>query len=228
MADQHKIQITNQYLTIKNIQTLFKTSSLPGVKAQKKMAPQPRPGQPNRWDLPPNDCRQAGVLLVLYQPTFTEELHLVLIRRPEYPGVHSGQISFPGGRHEPGETLTETALRETEEEVGISPKTLQMIGRLSSLYIPPSNFCLYPYVAYSPVYPTFQPDNKEVAEVIETPLTLLLDPANRHVEMWDLGEHGKRRVPFFNVFGHHVWGATAMILSECLTLLDNILYKTGD
>lgn len=225
MVDKSKVHL--QSPTIDNIQALFKTALLPGVAAQQKMAPQPRPGQPNRWDSP-NNCRQAGVLLVLYKPTFTQELHLVLTRRPEYPGVHSGQISFPGGRREQGETLMETALRETKEEVGILPETLQIVGSLTSLYIPPSNFCLYPYVAYSPVYPTFQPDNKEVAEVIETPLTLLLDPKNRHVEFWDLGEHGKRRVPFFNVFGHYVWGATAMILSEFLVILDAILYKTGD
>ena len=197
---------------------------LPGIEGQIKMAPQPRPDQINRWDTSDN-CREASVLLFLYPYTTPRqsapELHLVLIRRPEYPGVHSGQIALPGGRREDNELLQSTALREAHEEVGLVPETVEIIGQLSSLYTPPSNFCIYPFVAFSPVRPEFRPDAIEVAELIEVPLSLLFNPATYKEEMWHIPNYGDRRVPFFDVFGHYVWGATAMILSEFLTLLQN-------
>lgn len=195
---------------------------LPGQPAQIEMAPQPpADSKVNRWDNP-DDCRKAGVLLLLY-PHITlansSELHLVLIRRAEYPGAHSGQISLPGGQHEAGETLQETALRETYEEVGVLPKTVEMMGQLTALYTPPSHFCIYPFVAYRSSRADFNIDPLEVAELIEAPLSLLLDPAIYKEEIWHFKKYGTRRVPFFDVFGHKVWGATAMILKEFLTLL---------
>jgi len=196
---------------------------LPGVAGQKKMAPQPRTGNVDRF-VQPDDCREAGVLLLLYPHTATvngaePELHLVLTRRTEYPGVHSGQISFPGGRREEDEALEDTALRETREEVGVLPGTIDVIGCLSSLYTPPSHFCIYPFVAFSPIRPDFRPDPQEVAELLETPVSLLLNPTVRKEEIWHFEKYGARRVPFFEVYGHKVWGATAMILSEFVTLL---------
>jgi 8-oxo-dGTP pyrophosphatase MutT (NUDIX family) len=194
---------------------------LPGHDGQAKMAPQPPAGSKiNRWVVP-EDCREAGVLLLLY-PGVTNsdsELHIALTRRTEYPGAHSGQISLPGGRREGNESLQSTALRDTREEVGVLPNTLQIIGRLSSLYTPPSNFCIHPFVAFSFTYPKFQLDPKEVAELIETPLSFLLDPTVHKEETWYFEKYGKRRVPFFDILGHKVWGATAMVLSEFLTLL---------
>jgi 8-oxo-dGTP pyrophosphatase MutT (NUDIX family) len=192
---------------------------LPGRAAQIKMAPEPSDGQ-DRWQNV-DDYREAGVLLLLYPdgPDVQSELNTVLTRRTEYPGVHSGQISLPGGRREGSEMLQTTALREAEEEIGIWPESIEVIGRLSSLYTPPSNFCIHPFVAFNPVRPDFRPDPKEVAELIEVPLGLLLNPATRQEEIWRFQNIGQRRVPFFDVFGHQVWGATAMILSEFLELL---------
>jgi len=189
--------------------------------AQMKMAPEMGEGQLDRWEWVEH-YREAGVLLLLYphQTYSRSELHLVLTRRTEYPGVHSGQISFPGGRRENGETLQTTALRETQEEVGVLPQTLQMMGQLSPLYTPPSNFCIHPFVAYSPTRPVFSLEPKEVAELIETPLSLLLNPATCKQENWHFPHYGRRRVSFFDVFGHKVWGATAMMLSEFLVLLN--------
>jgi 8-oxo-dGTP pyrophosphatase MutT (NUDIX family) len=196
--------------------------SLPGMAAQIKMAPEGVDGQPERWEKV-TYYREAGVLLLLYPHSTLAypELHLALIRRTEYPGVHSGQISLPGGRREEGETLQTTALRETWEEVGVLPETLQVVGQLSSLYTPPSKFCIHPFVAFSATRPAFRLEPKEVAELIETPLRLLLDPATRQQEIWSFPQYNKRRVPFFMVLGHKVWGATAMILSEFLALLKN-------
>jgi 8-oxo-dGTP pyrophosphatase MutT (NUDIX family) len=195
---------------------------LPGIEGQIKMAPQLRADQVNRWETPDN-YREASVLLLLYPHTTNgwsgPELHVVLTRRPEYPGAHSGQISLPGGRREGDESLQTTALREVYEEIGLAPSTIEVIGQLSPLYTPPSNFYIYPFIGYSAARPAFQPDAKEVAELIEAPLSLLQNPASHKEEIWHFPNYGERRVPFFDVFGHHVWGATAMILSEFLILL---------
>jgi 8-oxo-dGTP pyrophosphatase MutT (NUDIX family) len=216
----YQLCLTHRQVTINQIQQRL-SEPLPGPAGQFEMAPQRLPGQPNRWAAPA-DCREAGVLLLFYPQrangNWSEELHLVLTRRPEYPGVHSGQMSFPGGRREAGESLRATALRETLEEVGVLPETLQVIGALSPLYTPPSNFCIHPFIAYSPVQPQFQPDEKEVAELVEVPLSLLFDPAIRKEEVWEFKDYGPRRVPFFDIYGHKVWGATAMILNEFLVL----------
>ncbi|GAB4431697.1 MAG: CoA pyrophosphatase [Anaerolineae bacterium] len=194
---------------------------LPGEAAQRQMAPAAIHNGPNRWETPA-DCRKAGVLILLYPHATLNprpEPHLVLIRRPDYGGVHSGQIALPGGRREPGESLQATALREAQEEVGINPREVTVLGQLSPLYTPPSNFCIYPFVALSSEKPAFKPDNREVAELIEAPLRLFLDPAVRREEIWHLGNYGERRVPFFHIFNHKIWGATAMILSEFLLVL---------
>ena len=191
----------------------------PGLDAHLKMAPEPRPGWDPDFSLPP-DCREGGVLILLYPRT--DRLHFVLTRRTETVRSHKGQISLPGGKREEGESLVETALRETCEELGVPPDGTEVIGRLSALYTPPSNYCIHPFVAHRPVRTTFHPDPIEVAEVLEVPLTTLLDPAIRKVELWSAPRFDSpRRVPFFDVNGQVVWGATAMILSELVTLLEN-------
>jgi hypothetical protein len=98
-----------------------------------------------------------------------------------------------------------------------------MIGQLTPLYVPVSNYCIHPFVGYQPDAPTFRPDPVEVAEVLEMPLKVLLDPLNRHVEYWhEAGFEGGRRIPCFKMHGWLVWGATAMILSEMVTVLENV------
>jgi 8-oxo-dGTP pyrophosphatase MutT (NUDIX family) len=216
-------------LTIEDVRQAL-SAPLPGVEGQKEMAPQPRSGEIDRW-ANPDDCREAGVLLLLYPHTSNgqaAELHLALTRRTEYPGVHSGQISLPGGRRESQESRQAAALREAMEEVGIISDRLEMLGQLSPLYTPPSNFCIYPYVASATSRPNFRLEPEEVAELLEPPLSFLLNPANRREELWHFERYGPRRVPFFDVEGHKVWGATAMILSEFLALLtEHSLKKVG-
>jgi len=132
---------------------------------------------------------------------------------------HSGQISLPGGGWEKGDaSLQETALREAQEEIGIATGPLEVLGPLTPLYVPPSHNVVHPFVAYTPQQPTFHPDPKEVAELLEVPLSLLLEPATRREEDWmwrDLPLH----VPFYAVGEHKVWGATAIVLAEFLALL---------
>ncbi|MDM8528020.1 CoA pyrophosphatase [Anaerolineales bacterium HSG24] len=209
-------------LTIEQIQAAL-SQKLPGQSAQYKMAPQP--DILSRWDKP-IDCRNAAVLLFLY-PHITHnskrEWHIILIRRSEYMGLHRGQISFPGGQNEANETLQTTALREAHEEIGLLPEIVKIIGKLSCLYTPPSNFCIYPYIGYSDHRPDFQADTTEVAELIEPPLSLIQNPTIRQRELRTFHDGTPRHVPFFNIHGHKVWGATAMILNEFLTTIKRLV-----
>jgi 8-oxo-dGTP pyrophosphatase MutT (NUDIX family) len=132
--------------------------------------------------------------------------------------VHSGQISLPGGSQEPGESLRETALREACEEIGAACAGVDVIGQLSTIYIPPSNFLVTPTVGYVDRRPDFHCDSREVAELIEVPLSTLFDRDVVKREPWSL-RGVTVEVPFYQIGTHKVWGATAMILSEFSMLL---------
>ncbi len=119
---------------------------------------------------------------------------------------------------DPGEDAIAAALREAQEELGVDPAGLTVLGRLSPLYIPPSDFCIYPVVAYAGERPVFVPSPHEVAEVLEVPLAHLLSPATRCEEVWDI-RGTPVRVPYYAFGEHKVWGATAMVLCEFLALL---------
>ena len=188
---------------------------LPGLPAQLRMAPAYRAEElQNRQ--PPPEPKQAAVLVLFYP--YDGQIAFPLTRRTETVESHKGQISLPGGAREGDESLQATAQRETCEELEVCPDTLEVLGRLSPLYIPPSGFLINPFVAVSPARPNFEPDPMEVAELIETPLSLLLDPATVKWEEWTLRGTAVA-VPFFHIYGHKVWGATAMVLSELVTML---------
>jgi 8-oxo-dGTP pyrophosphatase MutT (NUDIX family) len=160
---------------------------------------------------------RAGVLLLLYPNE--KELFTVLMKRPEYLGAHSGQISFPGGKFEPAdETIVNTALRETEEEIGVATSTIQVLGTLTPLYIPVSEFEVNPVVGFIHNTPRFIADPKEVKYIIEVSLDNLLNPAMKEEKQYTSGEYSGT-VPYFNIRGNHVWGATAMILNEFLEMI---------
>lgn len=148
-------------------------------------------------------------------------LHFPLTRRTDQVATHKGQVSLPGGGRQPGETLEETALRETGEELGADAGVVCVIGRLSPLYVPVSNYCVHPLVGYLAPAPVLRPNPQEVAAVLEVPLAALLDSGNRCVQYWDEpGFEGGRRIPCFTLGGWMVWGATAMILNEMAVLLE--------
>jgi 8-oxo-dGTP pyrophosphatase MutT (NUDIX family) len=189
---------------------------LPGLPAQMRMSPAPRPGTERILD-PSLDCRRAGVLALFYP--HVGELHLVLTRRTDAVESHRGQISFPGGSMDPGEDAVAAALREADEELGVQPASVAVLGQLSPLYIPPSGFCIYPVVAYTPQRPEFNANVGEVAEVLEVPLSHLSKPATRCEETWEI-RGAPVRVPYYAFETHKVWGATAMVLCELLALLD--------
>ena len=190
------------------------TEPLPGPDAQLAMAPVYRQ-DPSMARVADKACREAGVLALLFRRDDVPTL-LLTVRRDDLPD-HPGQISFPGGRREPGETLPEAALREAHEEVGLYPEHVDLLGALTPLYIPPSNFCVYPFVGMTDFHPDLQPHDVEVERLLPVPLPHLLDPATRRREPWML--HGREvEVPFLDVEGHKVWGATAMMLNELLAL----------
>jgi 8-oxo-dGTP pyrophosphatase MutT (NUDIX family) len=167
------------------------------------------------------NARKSSVLLLFYEKN--ELPHLVFIKRPVYNGVHSGQIAFPGGKWEIDDTsLYNTALREPSEEIGILPEKVNYIGKLTDLYIPPSNYLVSPYVGYYSGVPIFNPDPKEVYSILEISLNeilILADPFPKvNITILD----GTNFETYgFEFKGNIIWGATAMILNEFL-----ILWKT--
>lgn len=167
-------------------------------------------------------ARVGGIMVLLY-PT-ADQLHLVLTRRRPDLASHPGQISFPGGRNEPPETPQQTALRETEEEIGVSAETVEVLGALTPIYIPPSDFQVYPFVGWiqNGQRPSFIPQLSEVAEIIELPVRAFLNPAARTQAWWDLNGQSML-VPHFLIGGYKVWGATAIMLSEFVERLRAVI-----
>jgi 8-oxo-dGTP pyrophosphatase MutT (NUDIX family) len=189
---------------------------LPGTEAQLRMAPAMR--QPVAADRP---LRKSGVLILLYP--YEGSIYTVFIRRAEYDGLHSGQISLPGGIFEKSDdSLSFTALRETMEETGMPIEEAGIIGQLTCLHIPVSNINVFPFVAVCDKRPDFIPDPTEVQYLIETSLDELFNPLNCKKKIMKIA--GKEiEVPYFDVRGNRIWGATAMILSEFLEIVGKIL-----
>jgi 8-oxo-dGTP pyrophosphatase MutT (NUDIX family) len=164
----------------------------------------------------PGDPRCGAVMAVLF--TKTENLHVILIKRHDDLRHHPGQISFPGGRREQDELPLVCALRETHEEIGISPEELIIAGGLEPAYICASDFVVHPFVAWHPGIPSCIPDPREVTEVFPIQLSRLC-PANARTRAPKNIFGTEREVPGFSFSGHHIWGATAMLLHEILERL---------
>jgi 8-oxo-dGTP pyrophosphatase MutT (NUDIX family) len=160
--------------------------------------------------------KRAAVLIPLFKKN--GEYHILLTRRSEKVEHHKGQISFPGGRHDhEDEDLLTTALREAEEEMGISPKDVRILGELDDICTV-TDFCVSPFVGLIPYPYPFKMNRQEIEEAIEVPLGSLLDPDRFRK---DFREHGGRAWPvYFYQHEHHtIWGATASILKQLLDLL---------
>lgn len=190
-------------------------SQLPGEKAQNQMAPAFRGSFPHA-----SEPVRAAVMVLNYP--HRGELFTVFIKRNIYNGPHSGQVSFPGGASEQGDnSMEETALRETREELGITEE-IEILGLLTPLHIPVSNFLVDPVVGWTRTRPDFQPDPSEVQYLIETPIRSLLEPGNKVMAFME--RHGRAiEAPCYKVGKEKIWGATAMMLSEFLQLASRLL-----
>ena len=189
---------------------------LPGAAAQDRMAPIPRRQWPG--GLNPARIRNAAGLLLLFPAGPATEPHIVLTVRADTLKRHSGQVSLPGGVVEPGESFEQAALREAHEEVALAPDHVRVLGALTPLDIPVSGFRLHPIVAALAARPSLAAVDGEVARILEVPIAALMDPA-RVIHSSRERDGLPVQVPAFSVLGQEIWGATAMVLAEFLTLL---------
>lgn len=192
------------------------SGGLPGTEVQWEMASSDRliRGFPKTAR---DDSASAAVLILLYP--VDNVIHTLFIQRPDYEGVHGGQISFPGGKSEKDDSnLVYTSLREASEETGITPSLVNIIGILTPLYIPVSNIVVTPVVAWTGKRPHFKPDRKEVVFIIEAPLKTFLDESIVRIKPFAIrGE--MINIRYYDYDGNVIWGATAMMLHELLEIL---------
>jgi 8-oxo-dGTP pyrophosphatase MutT (NUDIX family) len=182
---------------------------LPGVEAQRRLSP------PSRLIIQSDEpARKSAVLIMLYP--MDGKLHTVFIKRQDYNGIHSGQVSLPGGMYKDSDNEFEnTALRETWEETGVPSDKITLIGKLTSLHIPISGITVFPFVGVCKTRPEFKPDPFEVKYLIETSIEELQNPQNQKLKLMTIGDK-EIEIPYFDIHNEHIWGATAMILAEFL------------
>lgn len=201
----------------------IKHLNLIGEASHAKLSPPYRLDLAEKMKEKAKNARKAGVLALFY-PNLEGETYLVLILRKTYKGVHSAQIGFPGGKYEEEDkNLEATALRETEEEVGVPKSMVNILKKMSPLYIPPSNFMVHPYLAYAETTPNFIKQDAEVEAIVEVKLVDFLNDTNILTTRVPTSFNVEVDVPAFQLNGHIVWGATAMMLGELKDLLRQVL-----
>jgi 8-oxo-dGTP pyrophosphatase MutT (NUDIX family) len=208
--------MTNFTTFIEKLKLSFQ-APLPGQSAHSKMASETR----LKFKMPsPNERTRESAVLILFYP-YKNQIFIPLILRPPYDGVHGGQMAFPGGRVEKeDENLTRTALREAQEEIGVRLTDIKIIGQLTKLYIPPSNFYVQPVVGYMNSKPDFYPDSREVDKVFEVTLEEINNPKIIGRKMLKI-KGFEVDTPYYDIQNNTVWGATAMMISELLEVLNN-------
>jgi 8-oxo-dGTP pyrophosphatase MutT (NUDIX family) len=210
---------------------------LPGEAAQRQMAPRPAGARPKQR-VPKQDARASSVLILLHHECLADgaantavrrgELNLILTLRNREMKAPGGQISLPGGRQEPDETPYETALREASEEIALYADEFAYLGQLSRLYIPVTNNLVHPVVGFMPHLSDIAANPEEVEEIFTVSLDQLLDPDFRQFQRRELGSV-PYDIPYWDVHPEvPLWGATAMMLSELVTLYSEYRQAGGD
>jgi 8-oxo-dGTP pyrophosphatase MutT (NUDIX family) len=195
-------------------------NELPGIAAHQKMMNYSRIDAKKARESK-IEFREGSVLILLFP--IKKILHTLLMLRPEYEGVHSAQVSFPGGKkdHE-DKDLLETALREAKEEVGITINRSDVLGKLTEIYIPPSKFLVTPFIAMIDYLPDFVADPREVQELIQTPLASIFDDnIMGEKEIFIPILQSNMKTPYFDISGKIVWGATAMMIMELKQIINS-------
>ncbi len=207
------------FTTFKETISKINNLELLGESSQFKMSPPFRKELIDENRAAMKTAKRAGVMALFY-PNHNHETHLILILRKTYKGVHSAQVGFPGGKFESSDpSLEYTALRETEEEIGVPVQDISVIKAMSPLYIPPSNFTVAPFIGITQATPKFVKQDSEVEALIEVKLSDFLNE-NSTTEVSVMTSMKKElNVPAFKLNGYTVWGATAMMLSEVKDLL---------
>lgn len=202
----------------------IKKIALPGIEAQFKLAPEIRKKLGKTIDIEKRNPKRAAVLSLLF-PDENKDMQMVFMLRKTYEGVHSNQIGFPGGRLEDFDANLEwTALRETHEEIGVSPKQITVIKELTEVYIPPSNFLVLPFLGVVSERPQYILEEKEVERIIEIPLKDVLSDDFISTKNITTSYTTNLEVPIFKFNEEVIWGATAMMLSEIKDLLLSVSY----
>lgn len=197
-------------------------SELPGGKAHQLLAPLNR-SLPHKHDLTNNPTYRVACVMILIYP-LERKPHVVFIERTDH-GSHAGQIALPGGKTEPGENFIQSAIRETYEEIGIDLNETEILGQLTEVFIPPSNFLVYPFIGVKFSKPEFFIEPLEVKRIIEIPLHAFLHP--EVIQVRDFINSGLMvsRAPFYNLYGIEIWGATAMIISELSYIIKTLVIQ---
>ena len=194
---------------------------LPGLEAQMRMASAMRIKAASQYRPDISKARISAVLIVLYPDN--GNMRTVLMKRPDYDGTHSGQVSFPGGKKEESDSnVIRTALREAEEEVALKAEDVRVIGKLTELYIPPSNFLVHPVIGVLNHIPDLVPDTHEVESILQPELNYLFRDDIISQKEIELQNGFKLNTPYFEVGGHTVWGATAMMIAELKEVMNSL------
>ena len=193
------------------------TNDLPGEESQQKM----RVNYDQSIELPfsKNNSTASAVLILLYLED--NEIHFFLTKRSNELEHHKGQISLPGGTQEENEELTHTALRETQEEIGINKTSISIIGSMTPLFVPVTGFMIHPFIGYSSNKLEPTPDPSEVEAIFSVNISDLLNETNQTIEKRNIRGYDVE-VPYFKLNNYEVWGATSMILSEFRDLIKSI------
>ena len=191
--------------------------AMPGDSAHKKMKPRMLNGAPlnMKHATPP---RKGGVLILLYEDSGI--VRFPLIQRPNYEGIHSGQMALPGGKfEEEDKNQYQTALREANEEIGINHQEVEILGSLSEFFVAASNFMVLPVIGKIESIPQFVPEEREVHDIVTPPIADLIDPGKLKEKVMTVRNGFELNCPYFDLEGRTVWGATAMMLSEMVEIL---------